>query len=176
MVELILGGARSGKSGYAERLALESGLAVIYIATAEAGDEEMRLRIEEHRRRRPEDWLTVEAPLHLATSLRASAAPDRCVIVDCLTLWLSNLLHAAPGPELPGEPFARERQSLLDLLPGLPGKVLLVSNEVGSGVIPMGEISRIFADEAGRLHQAIASMGERVVLMVAGYPVLVKGA
>lgn len=175
MLQLILGGARSGKSAYAERLAKESGLTVTYVATATGGDDEMQRRIAQHRHARPAGWTTVEAPVHLAEALRAHAAPSSVLIVDCLTLWLSNLLHAAPGPELPGESFAIEREALLDALPRLPGQVLLVSNEVGSGVVPLGELSRVFVDEAGRLHQALAALSRRVVLMVAGHPLVVKG-
>ena len=171
MHSLILGGARSGKSALAERLASESGLEVVYIATAQAFDGEMEARIAHHRASRPAHWLSVEEPLALAQVLAEQAAPGRCLLVDCLTLWLSNLL-GAPDPQR----FARERQALLEVLPTLPGQVLLVSNEVGQGVVPMGELSRRFVDEAGRLHQALAAQCERVVLVVAGLPMVLKGA
>jgi adenosylcobinamide kinase/adenosylcobinamide-phosphate guanylyltransferase len=170
MRELILGGARSGKSALAERLASADGGEVVYIATAQAGDGEMQARIADHRARRPSHWHSVEEPLALAAALQAHAEVGRCVLVDCLTLWLSNLLlHAQP------QTLAREREALLTLLPQLPGHLLLVSNEVGQGVVPMGELSRRFVDEAGRLHQALAAQCERVVLVVAGLPMIVKG-
>lgn len=170
MRTLILGGARSGKSALAERLASDSGREVVYIATAQAGDAEMAARIAHHRARRPQQWLCVEEPLHLADVLRDHARDDRCILVDCLTLWLSNLLGDA---DMQG--FERERDRLLKVLPDLPGNVLLVSNEVGLGIVPMGELTRRFVDEAGRLHQAIAALSERVVLVAAGLPLVLKG-
>lgn len=170
MHTLILGGARSGKSALAERLALDSGHGVVYIATAQPRDGEMADRIAHHRARRPTDWACVEEPLALADALRRHARADRCVLVDCLTLWLSNLLGAADAPC-----FERERSALLDTLPQLPGEVLLVSNEVGMGVVPMGELSRRFVDEAGRLHQALAAACDRVIFVAAGLPLTLKG-
>ena len=170
MRTLILGGARSGKSALAERLALDSGREVAYIATAQAGDVEMETRIAHHRARRPQQWLCVEEPLHLADVLREYAREDRCMLVDCLTLWLSDLLG---DPDMHG--FERERDRLLSVLPGLPGDVLMVSNEVGLGIVPMGELTRRFVDEAGRLHQAIAAVSERVVFVAAGLPLALKG-
>jgi adenosylcobinamide kinase/adenosylcobinamide-phosphate guanylyltransferase len=167
---LILGGARSGKSALAERLAGESGQAVVYIATAQAHDAEMAARIAHHRERRPAHWESVEEPLALADTLRAHARADRCVLVDCLTLWLSNLLGDADDKRL-----GREREALLDVLPGLPGELLFVSNEVGLGVVPMGELTRRFVDEAGRLHQAMAARCERVLFVAAGLPLPLKG-
>lgn len=168
--ELILGGARSGKSALAERLALESGLAVTYIATATAGDGEMAERIAHHQSRRPAAWNLAEEPLRLASVLHLNAAPDRCLIVDCLTLWLNNLL-ASEDETL----FHNEREALLQILPGLPGRILLVSNEVGMGIVPLGELSRRFCDEAGRLHQDLARICDRVVFVAAGLPLVLKG-
>ena len=170
MRTLILGGARSGKSRLAERLAADSGLRVVYIATAGGGDAEMRERIEIHRQRRPSHWQTVEAPLRLAATLRANAADDVCVLVDCLTLWLSNLLCAEGAEDL-----ETEREALLQLLPALPGRVLMVSNETGLGVVPLGALSRRFVDEAGWLHEAVAERSEQVILTVAGLPHVLKG-
>jgi adenosylcobinamide kinase/adenosylcobinamide-phosphate guanylyltransferase len=167
---LILGGARSGKSALAERLACESGQAVVYIATAQAHDEEMAARIAHHRDRRPAHWQSVEEPLALAYTLRAYARPDRCVLVDCLTLWLSNLLGNADDKRL-----GHEWDALLNVLPALPGELLFVSNEVGLGVVPMGELTRRFVDEAGRLHQAMAARCERVLFVAAGLPLPLKG-
>lgn len=178
--ELILGGARSGKSRYAEHCALASRLAVTVIATAEAGDEEMVERIRRHQADRPATWRTVEAPLALADTLRSEAAPDRCLIVDCLTLWLANLLAgadalpaAADAAELPV--FRHERDALLATLPALPGQVLLVANEVGLGLVPETPLGRLFRDEAGRLNQAIAALCPRVVFVAAGLPLVLKG-
>jgi adenosylcobinamide kinase/adenosylcobinamide-phosphate guanylyltransferase len=170
MRSLILGGARSGKSALAERLAVERGLEVVYIATAQAGDAEMAARIAHHRARRPQQWLCVEEPIELAGALREYARADRCLLVDCLTLWLSNLLGTDAST------FAREREQFLRSLPALPGELLLVSNEVGQGIVPLGELSRRFVDEAGRLHQAIAAVSERVVWVAAGLPLVLKGA
>ena len=171
MRTLILGGARSGKSALAERLAQESGHEVVYIATAQAGDAEMMARIAHHRARRPAHWHSVEEPLALAAALRMHARPGRCVLVDCLTLWLSNLLGAEDQAR-----FAQERHALFDVLPSLTGQVLLVSNEVGLGVVPMGELTRRFVDEAGRLHQALAGQCERVLFVAAGLPLALKGS
>lgn len=168
MKELILGGARSGKSALAERLAKESGLGVTYVATATAGDGEMADRIAHHQARRPVAWAVVEEPMALADCLRRHAAPDRCLLVDCLTLWLANIL----GEE---ETFQRERAALLESLPALPGRIILVSNEVGLGIVPLGELSRRFVDEAGRLHQELAGLCGRAVFVAAGLPLVLKG-
>ena len=169
MKELILGGSRSGKSTLAEQRAAESGLAVTYIATATAGDGEMAARIAQHQARRPTHWSIVEEPLRLADALRQHAAPERCLLVDCLTLWLTNLLCANDE-----ESFKRERAAFLGMLPTLPGRIILVSNEVGMGIVPMGELSRRFSDEAGWLNQEAARICERVTLMVAGLPYPLK--
>lgn len=176
MRHLIIGGARSGKSALAETLARKAGLPVVYIATADPGDEEMAQRIAHHRARRPADWSTVEAPLDLAETLTAHAAPGRMVIVDCLTLWLSNLITGGGADEakfdLAG--FEKERRALLELLPVLPGETVLVTNEVGFGIVPMGRLARMFTDEAGRLNQEVAARCERVTLVVAGQAVILK--
>ncbi|MCK9564276.1 MAG: bifunctional adenosylcobinamide kinase/adenosylcobinamide-phosphate guanylyltransferase, partial [Bacteroidales bacterium] len=139
-LELILGGARSGKSRLAEARAQASGKHLYYIATATAGDSEMTDRIHHHRARRGPEWETVESPLHLAATLRGLARDDRCLLVDCLTLWLSNCLHH--------DCWLPERSDLLKTVAALPGRILLVSNEVGSGIVPLGELSRRFADES----------------------------
>ncbi len=171
MLELILGGARSGKSRFAECLAAESGLAVTYIATSQALDGEMTERIAHHRERRPAHWTLVEEPLQLARVLREQAAANRCLLVDCLTLWLTNLLMLDDAVRL-----AEERDALLECLDGLPGRILLVSNEAGLGVVPLGELTRRYVDEAGWLHQAVAQRAQRVTFMVAGLPMTLKGA
>lgn len=170
MRTLILGGARSGKSALAERLAVGSGRDVVYIATAQSGDEEMAVRIAHHRARRPVSWLCVEEPLRLAAVLHEHARADRCILVDCLTLWLSNLLGDADAQR-----FEQERALLLDAWSTLPGEVLMVSNEVGLGIVPLGALTRRFVDEAGRLHQSIAAISERVLFVAAGLPLVLKG-
>jgi adenosylcobinamide kinase / adenosylcobinamide-phosphate guanylyltransferase len=177
--ELILGGARSGKSREAERRAAASGLAVTVIATAEALDDEMAARIRRHQADRPAHWRTVESPIALADTLRREAAPARCLIVDCLTLWLSNLLadaHTLPADgsaeDLPL--FRRERDALLATLPTLPGRILFVANEVGLGLVPETPLGRRFRDEAGRLNQAVAAQCPRVVFVAAGLPLVLK--
>ncbi|AVR90104.1 bifunctional adenosylcobinamide kinase/adenosylcobinamide-phosphate guanylyltransferase [Thauera aromatica] len=177
--ELILGGARSGKSGEAERRAAASGLAVTVIATAEALDDEMAARIRRHRADRPAAWRTVEAPLALAATLRREAAPARCLVVDCLTLWLANLLAGAetlpPGADAEALPrFRDERAALLAALPALPGRVILVANEVGLGLVPETPLGRLFRDEAGRLNQAVAACCTQVVFVAAGLPLVLK--
>lgn len=169
MKELILGGSRSGKSTLAEQRAAESGLAVTYVATATAGDGEMAARIAQHQARRPGHWNSVEEPFHLAQALRQHAEPERCLLVDCLTLWLTNLLCANNEDQ-----FQRERAAFLETLPTLPGHIILVSNEVGMGIVPMGELSRRFSDEAGWLNQEVARTCGRVTLMVAGLPYPLK--
>jgi adenosylcobinamide kinase/adenosylcobinamide-phosphate guanylyltransferase len=170
MHELVLGGARSGKSRLAEQRAADSGLRVTYVATSQALDGEMAARIEHHRARRPAHWGLVEEPLALAQVLREQAAPERCLLVDCLTLWLTNLLMLDDAARL-----AAERQALLETLPELPGRVILVSNETGLGVVPLGELSRRYVDEAGWLHQALAAACQRVTFTVAGLPMVLKG-
>ncbi|KRW58060.1 bifunctional adenosylcobinamide kinase/adenosylcobinamide-phosphate guanylyltransferase [Pseudomonas sp. TTU2014-080ASC] len=171
MQQLILGGARSGKSRLAEQLATESGLAVTYIATAQTLDAEMATRIAHHQAQRPQHWALVEEPLALAATLAKHATANSCLLVDCLTLWLSNLLMQEDTLRL-----REECDTLLALLPRLPGQLILVSNETGMGVVPMGELSRRYVDEAGRLHQALAAQCQQVVLCVAGLPLVLKGA
>lgn len=172
MRELILGGARSGKSALAEKRAEATGLDVTYIATAQALDEEMAERIAHHRRQRPQHWAVVEEPLQLAAVLEQHAAPGRCLLVDCLTLWLTNLLAAEEKePAL----LALQRDRFLELLPQLPGEIILVSNEVGLGIVPLGELTRRFCDESGRLHQAVAQHSDRVTFVTAGLPMTLKG-
>jgi adenosylcobinamide kinase/adenosylcobinamide-phosphate guanylyltransferase len=164
---LVLGGARSGKSRYAERLVLASGLDPVYVATAEPLDEEMAARIGEHRARRGAGWRTVEEPLDLVAVLKRQFSPARAVLVDCLTLWLANLMAA-------GRPVEAEVDRLIAALPGLAGPLVLVSNEVGQGIVPAGAMARAFVDHAGRLHQRIAEVADVVVFMTAGLPQRLK--
>ena len=171
MKELILGGVRSGKSRLAEQRADNSGLEVVYIATAQVRDEEMQRRVAEHRARRPGNWRSVEAGQNLAEVLRREASVQRCVLVDCLTLWLTQLLCDADAAVL-----RREMDALLTVLPTLPGHIILVSNETNMGIVPLGELSRRYCDEAGRMHQQVGALCERVILTVAGLPLIVKGS
>lgn len=166
-VTLVLGGQRSGKSSHAEALVERQPGTCIYLATAEAGDAEMAERIRRHRERRNGRWRTHEEPLELPDALGACAGGDRAVLVDCLTLWLSNLLGASRDP-------AAESRRLVAALAELPGPVVLVSNEVGQGVVPENALARTFVDHAGRLHQAVAAAASSVVLMAAGLPCILK--
>ena len=168
-VTLVLGGARSGKSVQAERLVEASRLRPVYVATSEPHDEEMRERIAAHRARRGEGWRTVEEPLHLADTLAAEAKPDRIVLVNCLTLWVSNLMMAERD-------IGHETHRLTDTLAGgLEGPVILVSNEVGLGIVPDNALARAFRDHAGRLNEAVAAVADSVVFVAAGLPLRLKG-
>lgn len=170
---LILGGARSGKSAYAEKLATESNLAVTYIATAQVYDDEFKNRIAHHQARRPESWGLIEEPHYLAKTLVANAATDRCLIVDCLTLWLAQWICPDCNPPQDSN-WMQEREYLLTTLSTLPGKIILVSNEVGMGIVPLGEINRQFQDEQGRVNQAIANVANEVMFVAAGLPLKLK--
>lgn len=173
MIELVLGGARSGKSRYAEQQAIDSGLPVLYLATAEAGDAEMRARIAHHRQRRPAEWQTLEEPVDLAGAIRTHANPECCLLIDCLTLWLSNVLFDRRG-SIQEQLFAAQRAALLDALRDCKGRVIMVSNEVGLGVVAADAMTRRFVDEAGFLHQELAQICGRVVLVTAGLPQQLK--
>ncbi|QBQ09710.1 MULTISPECIES: bifunctional adenosylcobinamide kinase/adenosylcobinamide-phosphate guanylyltransferase [Pseudomonas] len=170
MLQLILGGARSGKSRLAEKLATDSGLSVTYIATSQPLDGEMTARVAHHRERRPSEWGLIEEPVELARVLKENATPNHCLLVDCLTLWLTNLLMLEDPDRL-----KEEREALLQTLATLPGEIIFVSNETGMGVVPLGELTRRYVDEAGWLHQALAERCQRVVLTVAGLPLTLKG-
>ena len=165
---LVLGGARSGKSSYAEELIGASGLAPVYLATAEAGDREMTERIAQHRSRRGSSWQTVEEPLQLEAALAREAGQGKAVLVDCLTLWLSNLMHAGCDVE------ARSR-FLCEEVRRAAGLLVLVSNEVGLGLVPDTPLGRRFRDAQGRLNQAVAQAADRVVFVAAGLPLFLKG-
>ena len=164
---LILGGARSGKSRFAEDIVTRTGLPATYLATAEIRDAEMQARISTHRDRRGVDWTTVEEPLDLTGRLAALSDPGRVILVDCLTLWLSNIMEAERD-------VAFEFARLAAVLAEAKGPVVLVSNEVGSGIVPMNALARRFADEQGRLNQAIAAAVTSVFLIAAGLPLRLK--
>ena len=162
----VLGGARSGKSAFAEGLVTAEPGPWTYIATAQAFDEEMRRRIAAHRERRGGDWRTVEAPQALARALR-EASSERPLLVDCLTLWLSNRLLADAD-------MRADREELLAALAERGAPTVLVSSEVGLSIVPENALARAFRDAAGELHQAVAKRASRVYLVVAGYPLAVK--
>lgn len=166
-IHLILGGARSGKSAYAETLAAAQAKPVVYIATAQADDAEMQRRIQHHQAQRPANWQTVEVKTHLAEALSSQTA-DHCVIIDCLTLWLMSCF--ADYPQVNSQAI----ESFTHALNQFEGDVLLVSNEISMGVVPMGVLSRDYVDTLGRCHQQMAAQADRVTLMVAGIPLSVK--
>lgn len=169
---LVLGGARSGKSAYAESLVAESLVQgspgdPVYIATGEAGDAEMAARIERHMARRGARWRTVEEPLDLAGALRREAVDGNAVLVDCLTLWLSNVMAAGRDPQA-------EESRLVGALAEAAAPVVVVANEVGLGIVPDNALAREFRDSAGRLNQAVAGVADRVVFVAAGLPLTLK--
>ena len=193
MIQFILGGARSGKSRYAESLAVRheaNSKTVFYIATAQANftgtqtdlskeetgsikandplniDQEMQDRIERHQSDRPQHWQTLEAPIKLAERLAELDDSQHCIMVDCLTLWTLNLIES--------QRLQEERSALLALLPNLKAELILVSNEVGLGIIPMGKLTRTFVDELGWLHQDIAKIADEVTFVTAGLPMKLK--
>lgn len=177
-IVLILGGARSGKSRYAEKLATETGLPVTYIATAQVYDEAFKQRVAMHQQSRPAHWKTVETYHYLANTLREEANHQTCIVVDCLTLWLAQCIcpECAPLEHVNDtERFWQDaRQSFLDALPQLNGTIILVSNEVGMGIVPLGAINRQFQDEQGRLNQMLAQLADEVVFVAAGLPLQLK--
>jgi adenosylcobinamide kinase / adenosylcobinamide-phosphate guanylyltransferase len=164
---LVVGGARSGKSAFAERLLVQSGRLRRYIATAEAWDDEMRDRIAQHQRDRAGDWTTVEAPLDLPAAL-ANAQPAEAVLIDCATLWLTNHLLA-------DHDLAAQSDALITALTTCPAPVVIVSNETGWGIVPENVLARRFRDEQGRLNQRLAAKAALVVTVIAGLPLVLKG-
>lgn len=167
MLELVLGGARSGKSAYAEHSAQQQSRPVYYIATAQALDAEMQKRIQRHKSDRPVNWQTIEEPVELGQCLARPETQQGFVIVDCLTLWMTNLLAL---------PTAEKEHQWNALFAALDEEreIIFVSNEVSMGVVPLGEQTRRFVDDMGRLHQKLAALCQRVTLMVAGIPHLIK--
>ena len=167
-ITLVIGGARSGKSAYAENLCDASAKKKVYLATAEAGDQEMITRIQHHQDRRGPEWSTIEEPLALAKTLQAHANDDTIILVDCLALWLTNLL-------LGNRDIEAETLKLIDFLVQANGSIVFVTNEVGQGIVPENALARTFRDEAGRLNQQIAATADCVVLVTAGLPMALKG-
>ncbi|ASV96924.1 bifunctional adenosylcobinamide kinase/adenosylcobinamide-phosphate guanylyltransferase [Paraburkholderia aromaticivorans] len=173
----VLGGARSGKSVHAERLAAESTLPVTYIATARvANDAEFNARIAHHRERRPAHWGLLEAGADLAGAVTQTDAPGHCILIDCLTLWLANLLCPPEGDALPVVRYHAHVTALETALVDAQGKVIVVSNEIGLGVVPLGAATRLYVDELGRLNQRIAALSTQATMMVAGLPLALKTA
>lgn len=170
MKTLILGGVRSGKSRLAQDIAIKSNKPVIYIATATSNDEEMQVRIEQHKSSRPNNWLVIEEPMQLASTLAKYNQRNSLIIIDCLTLWLTNLLLDDDVQTLD-----RERTALFEALQDNANEIILISNETGLGIMPLGELTRRFGDEAGITNQLLASLCDRVILTVAGLPLTLKG-
>jgi adenosylcobinamide kinase/adenosylcobinamide-phosphate guanylyltransferase len=166
-VTLVLGGARSGKSSFAERMTVTHPRGCVYVATAEIGDAEMAERVRQHQARREAHWRTVEAPLDIAGALVAETEQGAAVLVDCLTLWLSNLMAAGREPE-------QQTEALVRALGQVGGPVVFVSNEVGLGIVPDNALARAFRDHAGRLNQRIAEIANTVFFVAAGLPLRLK--
>ena len=169
---LVTGGIRSGKTALAEQRAMAADCAVFYVATATAGDDEMAARIERHRQHRPDDWGLVEEPLRLGEVLldfRKQPCEPPLLLIDCMSLWLSNLLFAG------GEVFSEEKSLFLQEVAEYPGDLVVVTNEVGLGTIGMDALTRRFADELGWMNQALAERCDEVVMSVAGLPLTLKG-
>jgi adenosylcobinamide kinase/adenosylcobinamide-phosphate guanylyltransferase len=164
---LVLGGARSGKSGFAQAQVEASGLERVFVATAQAYDDEMTARIALHVAARDRDWTTIDSPYDLVDRLRVAARPGRAILVDCLTLWLSNIM-------LRGDDVEASCRALSELVPCLAGAVVFVSNEVGGGIVPENALARRFRDAQGRLNQSMAATCGTVVLVQAGLPLLLK--
>lgn len=171
MKQLIIGGARSGKSRlaqeYAKQWQAHSQGEVIVIATADNTEGAMAKRIAHHKSQRPEQWRLVETTLDLARVLQHESRSGNLILVDCLTFWLSNV-------QLSDRIWVQEKQALLDVLAQVPGELVLISNEVGQGVVPLGELSREFVDESGWLHQSLSKQLDRVTVAIAGLPLLIK--
>ncbi len=165
---LVLGGARSGKSAFSERLAQATGLERHYVATGRAYDDEMRERITRHQDDRGPSWVTHEEPVELVHTLGVIDRPGRVVLIDCLTLWVTNLM-------MEGEDVAVRSAELAAKLSGFEARIIFVSNEVGLGIVPDNRMAREFRDHAGRLHQRIAAVADEVFFVAAGLPLRMKG-
>jgi adenosylcobinamide kinase/adenosylcobinamide-phosphate guanylyltransferase len=182
-ITLVIGGARSGKSAWADQFARKSGRQVLYVATATAGDDEMTERIAAHRSQRPSHWRTIEEPGNLLHAVQANATPGDAVVVDCLTLWVSNVLLKAIGPERDADMMplsawtaieasvVNEAQVLLTDARDRDLTLILVSNEVGMGVVPATSVGRHYRDILGRVNQVVGSTADALILMVAGLAV-----
>ena len=168
-ITLILGGTRSGKSAYGEMLALKNFSSPIYIFTAQAWDDEMKSRIKTHKKRRAgKNWTDIEAPIKLCAAIKNNAVSNNCILVDCLTLWLTNLMMEEYDIDTAID-------ELLGIIRSAPGEIIFISSEVGLGIVPENSMARRFRDLSGKLHQKLAMEAENVLLMVAGIPMVVKG-
>jgi adenosylcobinamide kinase / adenosylcobinamide-phosphate guanylyltransferase len=174
-ITFVLGGARSGKSAHAERLAIDSGLPVTYIATAQVRDAEFAERVRLHRERRPATWTLVEASADLAGALRDADREGQCVLIDCLTLWLATLLLSNDSDETAARRAFDAFDAFDQALTQTRGKLIIVSNEIGLGVVPLGAVTRLYVDELGRLNQRVAAASTRAIFMAAGLPLALKG-
>ncbi|MCR9135420.1 MAG: bifunctional adenosylcobinamide kinase/adenosylcobinamide-phosphate guanylyltransferase [Alphaproteobacteria bacterium] len=165
---LVLGGARSGKSRFAEERMEKSGRSLLYVATGRPFDEEMKVRVDQHKARRGCKWQTIEEPVELTRTLSEEAAEDRAILIDCLTLWVTNLM-------LEDRDVRAESDTLAASIGSLPGLLVFVSNEVGLGIVPDNPMARAFRDHAGHLHQKIAEQADSVFFIAAGLPMTMKG-
>lgn len=169
MIQLVLGGARSGKSRYAEGLATETQGSLFYVATATAGDDQMQARIAHHQQSRPQYWQLIEEPFYLGKLLREHNQSGQTLLIECMTLWLSNWLCTHEQAA-----WIEEKEQFMDALLASKANIIIVSNEVGSGIIPMGTLSRDFVDQAGWLNQSLARIASRVSLVIAGCALPIK--
>ncbi|ETI61381.1 bifunctional adenosylcobinamide kinase/adenosylcobinamide-phosphate guanylyltransferase [Marinomonas profundimaris] len=169
MKHLVLGGVRSGKSAFAQEQVAASGKPVCYIATSQVWDDEMEKRVQQHKDNRPQEWQLIEEPLALAAVLNGVNSPNQAVIVECFTLWLTNLLCLEDEARL-----QQEKAALLLAVEQFQGDLVLVSSEVGLGIMPMNALARRFGDEAGAMNQALAKLTDRVTFVAAGLPMPLK--
>jgi adenosylcobinamide kinase/adenosylcobinamide-phosphate guanylyltransferase len=167
---LIIGGMKSGKSMLAEQQAIHSNLPVTYVATASAHDNEMQQRIQRHQQCRPVHWQTVEESIHLASLIKNHDRKNQCIVIDCLTLWLTNLLMLENDALL-----NKEIEEFVQLISSVKGQLIMVSNESNMGIIPLGELTRRYCDEVGILHQRLAQQCDNVIFTIAGLPHVLKG-
>ena len=171
---LITGGARAGKSTYAQKLAADTSGKALFVATAEAKDEDMRLRIEKHRKSRPSNWKTLEVPVNVGDAINKSAGDFSAIIIDCITMLVSNIMLAAGDEASAESAVLKEIDSLIKVMQSKSSDFILVSNEVGLGIVPDNELSRIYRDLLGRANQLLAQHADEVYLLVAGIPVKIK--
>ncbi|MDD4924586.1 MAG: bifunctional adenosylcobinamide kinase/adenosylcobinamide-phosphate guanylyltransferase [Dehalococcoidales bacterium] len=171
---LITGGARAGKSGYAQKLAIDNSGKVLFVATAEAKDEDMRLRIEKHKKSRPSNWQTLESPSEVANAISEKAGEYQVIVIDCITMLVSNVMLAADDEKSAEAAVINEIDTLIKVMKFKSSTYILVSNEVGLGIVPDNELSRNYRDLLGRANQLLARYADEVYLMVSGIPVKIK--
>jgi adenosylcobinamide kinase/adenosylcobinamide-phosphate guanylyltransferase len=171
---LITGGARAGKSSFAQKLAAESGGKVLFVATAEARDEDMRRRIEKHQKSRPSNWKTLESPSEVAKAISQNGGEYEVVVIDCITMLVSNVMLAADDERTAESAVINEIEALIKAMQTKPSAFIVVSNEVGLGIVPDNELSRNYRDLLGRANQLMAQYADEVYFMVAGIPVKIR--